>query len=275
MVEAQGGEERARYGDGLIKEYSKRLTSELGKGYSSFNLKNMRKYYLFLQKSMTMSYLFKNLNITWSNVCEILKLKDTKEIEYYLKLSNGLCLTARELRTRIKSNEYKRLPAEVKEKLKINEVVSTSEKVPSPVVLQDLKLDGKLTEKLVQKWIDENPTSFCKSLGEGYSYIESQYKIKIGSNYNYIDVLLFNYISNSFVVVEIKVTELKKEHIGQIETYMNYIDANLKKDFHNKTTGILLVRENNEWLIKYINNDGILVRNYITSDEELVNIWEV
>ena len=115
----------------------------------------------------------------------------------------------------------------------------------------------------------ENPTSFCKSLGEGYSYIESQYKIKIGLNYNYIDVLLFNTIDLNYVVVEIKVTELKKEHIGQIKTYMNYVDANLKKDFHNKTTGIILVRENNKWLIKYINNDGILVRNYITSEEQV------
>ena len=269
LVEAQGGEERAKYGDGLIKEYSKRLTTELGKGYSTRVLKKMRIFYMLVQKGPTLSALFENVNITWSNVCEILKLKDTNEIEYYLNLSNKLCLTARELRTRIKSNEYGRLPVEVKEKLKSNEVVGTNEKVPSPIVLQGLKVNDKLTEKIVQKWIDENPASFCEALGEGYTYVKSQYKIKIGSNYNYIDVLLFNYISNSFVVVEIKVTELKKEHIGQIETYMNYVDANLKKDFHNKTTGILLVRENNKWLIKYINNDGIKVRKYITSEEQV------
>ena len=269
LVEAQGGEERAKYGNGLIKEYSKRLTTELGKGYSTRVLKKMRIFYMLVQKGPTLSALFENVNITWSNVCEILKLKDTNEIEYYLNLSNKLCLTARELRTRIKSNEYGRLPVEVKEKLKSNEVVGTNEKVPSPIVLQGLKVNDKLTEKIVQKWIDENPASFCEALGEGYTYVKSQYKIKIGSNYNYIDVLLFNYISNSFVVVEIKVTELKKEHIGQIETYMNYVDINLKKDFHNKTTGILLVRENNKWLIKYINNDGIIIRNYITSEEQV------
>ena len=222
-----------------------------------------------LRGAFQLSALFENVNMTWSNVCEVLKLKNIKEIEYYLNLSNELCLTTRELRTRIKLDEYNRLPVEVKEKLKSHEVVSTSEKVPSPVVLQDLKVDGKLTEKLVQKWIDENSIKFCNALGEGYTYCGSQYKIKIGSNYNYIDVLLFNYISNSFVVVEIKVTELKKEHIGQIETYMNYVDVNLKKDFHNKTTGILLVRENNKWLIKYINNDGIKIRKYITSDERV------
>ena len=216
-----------------------------------------------------MSYLFKNLNITWSNICEILKLKNLNEIEYYLNLSNKLCLSTRDLRIRIKSNEYGRLPAEIKEKLKSNEVASTSEKVPSPVVLQGLKVDDKLTEKIVQLWIDENPIKFCNALGEGYIYAGSQYKIKIGSNYNYIDVLLFNTVDLNYVVVEIKVTELKKEHIGQIETYMNYVDTNLKKVFHNKTTGILLVRKNNNWLIKYVNNDGILVRNYITSDEQV------
>ena len=71
----------------------------------------------------------------------------------------------------------------------------------------------------------------------------------------------------NYVVVEIKVTEIKKEHIGQIQTYMNYVDVNLKKEFHNKTTGILLVRENNEWLIKYINGDDVTIRNFITSSE--------
>ena len=269
LVEAQGGEERAKYGNGLIKEYSKRLTSELGKGYTVTRLKYMRTFYELVKKSPPLADQFKNVNTTWSNICEILYLKNIEEIKYYLNLSNKLCLTKRELRLRIKSNEYNRLSVEVKEKLKSNELVSTSEKVPSPVVLQNLKVDDKLTEKIVQKWIDENPTSFCEALGEGYTYVKSQYKIKIGSNYNYIDVLLFNVINMNYVVVEIKVTELKKEHIGQIETYMNYVDTNLKKEFHNKTTGILLVRDNNKWLIKYINNDGIIIRNYITSEEQV------
>ncbi len=265
LVEAQGGEERAKYGDGLIKEYSKRLTTELGKGYSTRNLKYMRNFYL-LAKGQPLAAQFKNINMTWSNVCEILNLSNIEEMRYYLNLSNKLCLTKLELRTKIKSKEYERLDSKIKEKLMKQEEVSVKDKIPDPIVLEGLEYKEKLTEKIVQKWIDENPASFCEALGEGYSYIKSQYKIKIGSNYNYIDVLLFNVIDMNYVVVEIKVTELKKEHIGQIETYMNYIDANLKKDFHNKTTGILLVRENNKWLIKYINNDGIMIRKYITSD---------
>ena len=270
LVEAQGGEERAKYGDGLIKEYSKRLTSELGKGYTVTRLKYMRTFFEVVKKSPPLADQFKNINITWSNICEILYLKNIEEIKYYLDLSNKLCLTKRELRLRIKSDEYNRLPVEVKEKLKSNEVISNSEKVPSPVVLHDLRVDGKLTEKLVQALIDENPINFCNALGEGYTYCGSQYKIKIGANYNYIDVLLFNVMDMNYVVVEIKVTELKKEYIGQIQTYMNYVDVNLKKEFHNKTTGILLVRQNNKWLIKYINNDGITIRSFITDNEKII-----
>ena len=269
LVEAQGGEERAKYGNGLIKEYSKRLTSELGKGYSIQNLKNMRRFYLVVEKRQSLIVQFKSLNISWTFIIKLLKLNDVNELLYYINCINKMNLTTRELDSKLKSKEYERLNSKIKEKLVKQEEVSVKDKIPDPIVLEGLEYKERLTEKIVQKWIDENPASFCKSLGEGYSYIESQYKIKIGSNYNYIDILLFNYISNSFVVVEIKVTELKKEHIGQIETYMNYVDVNLKKDFHNKTTGILLVRENNKWLIKYINNDGILVRNYITSDEQV------
>ena len=269
LVEAQGGEERAKYGNGLIKEYSKRLTSELGKGYSIQNLKNMRRFYLVVEKRQSLIVQFKSLNISWTFIIKLLKLNDVNELLYYINCINKMNLTTRELDSKLKSKEYERLNSKIKEKLVKQEEVSVKDKIPDPIVLEGLEYKERLTEKIVQKWIDENPTLFCKSLGEGYSYIESQYKIKIGSNYNYIDVLLFNTIDLNYVVVEIKVTELKKEHIGQIETYMNYVDVNLKKDFHNKTTGILLVRENNKWLIKYINNDGILVRNYITSDEQV------
>ncbi len=269
LVEAQGGEERAKYGNGLIKEYSKRLTSELGKGYSVRSLTDMRTFYSFCQKRQSLIAEFKFQNISWTCITKLLKLDDINAIFYYVKCIGKMNLTTRELDLKLKSKEYERLDSKIKEKLVKQEEVSVKDKIPDPIVLEGLEYKERLTEKIVQKWIDENPTLFCKSLGEGYSYIESQYKIKIGSNYNYIDVLLFNTIDLNYVVVEIKVTELKKEHIGQIETYMNYVDVNLKKDFHNKTTGILLVRENNKWLIKYINNDGILVRNYITSDEQV------
>ena len=270
LVEAQGGEERAKYGNGLIKEYSKRLTSELGKGYSIQNLKNMRRFYLVVEKRQSLIVQFKSLNISWTFIIKLLKLNDINELLYYINCINKMNLTTRELDLKLKSKEYEKLDSKIKEKLVKQEEVSVKDKIPDPIVLEGLEYKERLTEKIVQKWIDENPASFCKALGEGYSYIESQYKIKIGSNYNYIDVLLFNVMDMNYVVVEIKVTELNKEHIGQIKTYMNYVDANLKKDFHNKTTGILLVRKNDKWLIKYVNSDNITIRNFVTDNEIII-----
>ena len=229
----------------------------------------MRRFYLLFQKRQPLAVQFRSINITWSNICEILSLKDEKEIEYYLNVSNKFNLTKRELKTKIKLKEYDRLDDEVKEKLSKQEVVPIKDTIPNPVILNGLKFNEKLTEKILQKYIDENPVKLCDALGEGYTYVKSQYKIKIGNNYNYIDVLLFNYISNSFVVVELKITELKKEHIGQIQTYMNYIDIELKKDYHNKTNGIILCRQDNKWLIKYINSEEIRIKRFITSDENI------
>jgi len=111
-------------------------------------------------------------------------------------------------------------------------------------------------------FILENIPFFLKELGDGFTFIDNEYKIKIGNTYNYIDLLLFNYEYNSFVVIEIKITELKKEHIGQIEIYMNYIDNNIKKIHHNKTIGIIICRKDNKFIIEYSSDKRILSREY-------------
>ena len=101
-----------------------------------------------------------------------------------------------------------------------------------------------------------------KEVGEGFSFIDSEYKIKIGNNYNYIDILLFNYKYNCFVVIELKVTELKKEHIGQIHTYMNYIDKNVKSIYQDKTIGIIIVRKDNQFIMEYCSDERIYRTTY-------------
>ena len=269
LIEAQGGETRAKYGNQLIKEYSERLTNELGKGFSIRSLKYMRKFYLVCQKGQSLIALFIKYNVSWTFVTKLLKLTDICEIEYYIKNIYKFNLTTRELDLKLKTDEYDRLDDEVKEKLSKQEVVPIKDTIPNPVVLNGLKFKERLTEKILQKYVDENPVEFCKSLGEGYTYVDSQYKIKIGNYYNYIDVLLFNVIDMNYVVVELKITELKKEYIGQIETYMNYIDLELKKEYHNKTNGVILCRKDNKWLIKYINSEELRIRRFITSDENI------
>ena len=108
----------------------------------------------------------------------------------------------------------------------------------------------------------EDIEEFMKELGNSFSFVGSEYPIKIGCNYNYIDLLLYNYEFNCFVVVELKVTKLKKEYIGQIEVYMNYIDKNLRKPMQDKTIGIILCRKDNKFIMEYCSDERIKVREY-------------
>ena len=108
----------------------------------------------------------------------------------------------------------------------------------------------------------EDIDSFIKNLGEGFAYIGNEYPIKIGDTYNYIDILLYNIKYNCYVVIEFKVTELKNEHIGQIETYMNYIDRNIVRK-ENKTVGVIIVKKNKGYIMEYCSNPNIFSKEYI------------
>ncbi len=99
-------------------------------------------------------------------------------------------------------------------------------------------------------------------LGNSFSFIGSEYKIKIGDTYNYIDLLLYNIEFNCYVVVELKVTELRKEHIGQVQIYMNYIDNNLKRYNMNKTIGLIIVKKDNRYVIEYCSDKRIISKEY-------------
>ena len=116
---------------------------------------------------------------------------------------------------------------------------------------------------MLQDLILEDIPGFLSELGEGFSFIKNEYPIKIGSRYNYIDMLLFNINDNKYVVLELKITEPKKEHIGQISVYMNYIDNNLKKPGQNPTMGIIICKKNNKFIMKYVTDNKILEREYL------------
>ena len=257
LVEAQGGEERAKYGDGLIKEYSKRLILEVGKKYNYKTLLKIRKFYLFSQKVATMSR-----ELTWSHYVELLKFDDVKIIDYYTKISIQQNLSVRELRSKIKSNEYERLDDKTKYKLINKEKATIEDNIKHPIVLKNIYDTRIITEKMLKNIILENIDDFLKELGNEFCYIGNEYKIKLGNRYNYIDLLLFNIEFSCYVVVELKVTELKKEHIGQIMLYMNYIDNHVKKFNHNKTIGIIICKDNNEYVIRYCYNNNIYETTY-------------
>ncbi|MGM9875884.1 MAG: PDDEXK nuclease domain-containing protein [Bacilli bacterium] len=260
LIEAQGGEDRAKYGDELIKEFSNRLINEVGKKYNYKTLLKIRKFYLFSEKVATLSR-----QLTWSHYVELLPLKDVNEINYYMNITEEYNLGVRELREKIKNREYQRLDDKTKLKLINKEETTVSDFIKNPIIIKNKYNinEEEISEKVLQGLILEDIPSFLKELGTGFSFIENEYKIKIGGIYNYIDLLLFNIKYNCYVVVELKVTELKKEHIGQIEVYMNYIDKNIRNINQNKTIGVIVTRRDSHYYIEYSSDSRILTREYV------------
>ena len=248
------------YGEGIIKEYSKKLIIDLNKKYNERTLRRIRQFYL-LQISQKWSTL--STKLTWSHYSELLAIEDTNKINYYIKISEQHNLSVRELRIKIKNNEYERLDEETKLKLINKENTEVRDFIKEPIIIKNNLDYNDISEKVLKKLILEDIPSFLEELGTGFSFIKDEYKIKIGTKYNYIDLLLYNIEFNCYVVVELKVTELKKEHIGQIEVYMNYIDKTVKSINQDKTIGIIIVRKNNKFIMEYCSDKRILSKEYM------------
>ena len=245
------------YGEGVIKEYSKKLTKEIGKGYTESALKRMRKFYWLIEKGAPMAH-----QLTWSHYIELLPIKDFNAIKHYINMCIVQNLSKRDLRTRIKNKEYERLDNITKEKLISQKGTTLVDLIKNPIVIKKNTNKEIISEEALQKVILEDLPSFLDELGEGFTFVKNEYKIKIGNNYNYIDLLLYNIKFNCYIVIELKVTELKKEHIGQIEIYMNYIDKNLKTVTQDKTIGIIICKKNNEFIMEYCSDSRILAKEY-------------
>ena len=252
LIEAQGGEKRAQYGNQLIKEYSERLTHELGKGYKPSNLKNMRQFYLLFRNRQALPG-----DLSWSHCIELIRLNDAKQIEYYIKLSRNLNLSYRELREKIKSNEYERIG--YKEELS-NPKVNTL--IKNPIIIKTNKIPEKITEYAIHQFILEDMKGFLKQLGVGFAYFNDEVKIKIGNNYHYIDFLLFNIKFNCYVVVELKITKALPEHVGQIKKYINYVDKHIKELSNNDTVGVILCKDGNKIVMDYCTDPKIFTTTY-------------
>ena len=200
--------------------------------------------------------------LSWSQYVELLSIKDMPKVMFYINLCIKHNLTKRQLRERIKSKEYERLSESAKSKFVANEQPLLPDLVKNPILIKKSDKYTEISEKVLQQIILEDIKNFMQELGTGFCYISNEYPIKIGNNYNYIDLLLYNIDFNCYVVVELKVTKLKKEHIGQIEIYMNYIDKNLKKSNQDKTIGIIICKKDNEYIIEYCSDKRIISREF-------------
>ena len=263
LVEAQGGEERAKYGNGLIKEWSIELTEKYGKGYNYTNLCRFRQFYINFGNIATVSQ-----QLTWSNICLLLPIKNVNKRNYYINMCIKKNLSSRALEKEIKNNAFERLSLADKENIKLisnkNEVLTIKDTLKDPVLITiNEDLDNVSEEKLA-KIIRKELEIFLLELGCGYTYAGKE--VRMGESY--CDLLFFNTEFLCYVVIELKIRKIKKEDIGQLEYYVNYVDENMKKESFNPTIGVLVAKEGNYLVMKYCTNKNIYKTTYKIINEK-------
>ena len=256
IVEAQGGEKRTKYGNELIKKWSIKLTETYGKGYDVSNLKRFRQFYLVFRKGGAVRH-----QLSWTHIRKLLPIKDENKRNYFINLCIKNNLSERELTREIKSNAYERL---LDKQDKIDIIVpakySITTDMKNPIIIP---VKNEVTnEHDLELNVLANLDFFFKQLGNGFTYVGHQYKISDGKNNYFLDILLFNYEFNSFVICELKLRSLKKEDKAQIEYYMKLVDEQIKKPFHNKTVGIIISKESNEFIVNFVRQEDIIPLTY-------------
>ena len=247
------------YGKSIIKKYAEKLMIEVGTKYNERTLRRIRQFYETFKDEKWSTMWTK---LCWSHYREVLSIKDINEIRYYLNECENKNLTQRQLHEIIKSNKYDRLSKETKIKIIKSKVLKVNDLVPNPIIFKSDLLKEEISEYVLKELILNNIDDFLRQLGSGFTYVGNEYKIRLDDRYNYIDLLLYNITYKCYVVVELKATELKKEHTGQIMTYINYIDKNIKTTEENNTVGIIICKQDNEYVIKYCTDNRIIAREY-------------
>ena len=252
---------RGEYGRGLLKKYSEELSQLYGKGYDYSNLRRMRQLYLMFEKCGTVSH-----KLSWSHYYIILPIKEEGKRNYYINLCIQNRLTVRQLKNEIKKNSYERLTNSEKENIKLidsNYKFNIIDMIKDPIIIEcDKLMIERLDEKLLKEILIENIQKMLLELGIGFAFISAEQRIKVGNNYRFVDLVLFNFKLNCFVLIELKIGKLDIRDIGQIKFYVNYYDDEIKEPFHNKTIGILITKENSDDILKYDKNNDILVTSY-------------
>ena len=260
IVEAQGGEKRAKYGDNLINEWGKKLSGKYGKNYDTRSLRRFRTFYNNFSIWGSVSP-----KLTWTHYRYILSIKNENERNYYINLVILNNLSVRELKKEIKNKSFDRLAD--KEHIEIisdtnNTSLSIKDMIKDPIILKSDDEIDKIDELAIHKYIISLLEDKFLELGTGFALIGHEYKIHLDNKTYKIDLLFFNYLINAFVVIEVKTRELQHYDIFQLQFYVNYVENNIKEINHNKTIGLLIVKENDKYIVKYTTSDDILVTTY-------------
>ena len=257
LVEAQGGLNRAKYGDGLIKKWAIELEKIFGNNYSKRNLMLYRKFYLLYPKVNAL-----RTQLNWTHYRMLLSIKNESERNYYINYTILNNLSTRELEKIIKSRAYERLVYIDKENITLIENNNKNNLSIDPILIKVDSNVNKLDEKALHKYIISMLENRFLELGTGFALIGHEYKIMINNHTYKIDLLFFNYLLNAFIVVELKTKEYHPKDKGQLEFYVNYVDKNIRLDKHNSTIGLLIVKKKDKYVIEYVTNEDIYVTTY-------------
>lgn len=283
VEEEQRGKERAEYGKEIVKNLSKELTEEFGKGFSRRTLWEMRKLYVYFSDYEKVRTLFAQL--TWSHFQKVLRVSDEKARIFYLMEAAENMWSVRTLDRNISTLYYNRIVASIDKKMVEDEMkekiksLQTEEFIKNPVVLEflDLPTNMSYTESQLEKALTDDIQKFMMELGKGFAFVERQQHIRTENSDFYIDLVFYNYILKCFVIVELKTEKLTHQDIGQLDMYVRMYDDLKKQENDNPTIGLLLCTETDRTIIKYsvLNDNKNLFAskyvNYLPSEEELIN----
>ena len=283
VEEEQNGNERAEYGEELIKNLSLRLSKEFGKGFSKTNLKQMKSFYLAYGKGQTVSDQFK---LSWSHYLILMRIENINERNFYEIESIENNWSLRELRRQIDSALYERLVLSIdKEKIKLlslkGQILEKPEDVvKDPYVLEFLGLEEKsdYSENELETAIINNLEKFIMELGKGFLFQGRQVRFTFDEEHYFVDLIFYNRLLKCFVLIDLKIGKLKHQDLGQMQMYVNYYDRFIKLPDENKTIGIIICKEKNDTLVRMTlpeDNQQIFASRYMTvlpSKEDLKKI---
>ena len=283
VEEEQSGRERAEYGKEIIKNLSKELTEEFGKGFGERNIRNIRQFYVLFSDYEKWKSLISKL--TWTHIQKVLRVSNEKARIFYLTEAAENMWSVRTLDRNISTLYYNRIVASIDKKIVENEMQDKTKKlqakefIKNPVVLEflDLPTSMSYTENELEKALIDDIQKFMMELGKGFAFVERQQHIRTENSNFYIDLVFYNYILKCFIIVELKTEKLTHQDIGQLDMYVRMYDDLKKQENDNPTIGLLLCTETDRTIIKYsvLNDNKNLFAskyvNYLPSEEELIN----
>lgn len=257
IEEEQKRSDRAEYGKQLLIELSKKLSKEYGKGFSRSNLQNMRNFYLLYPICQTLSG-----KLTWSHYCELLSISDNSKRNFYEKESINSNWSVRELKRQIKTSLFERLLLSSGEKnkekvlelsLKGNEINKASDIIKDPYVFEFLGIpeEKAILESDLEKALIIHIEKFLLELGKGFMYVGSQQRVTLGNTHYYVDMVFYNKILRSYILIELKMGKLMPEAVGQLNMYLNYYKSEINDETDNEPIGIILCTDKDNIQAEY------------------------